>query len=69
MKKVYILEVKDADDGEEIKTFVFETLEDFNKARNIIHQWLNNIESLTIADFFKKHNINFLDYVYDEISI
>lgn len=35
MKKVYVLEVRDFE-GDEINTYAFETLEDFNKARNLI---------------------------------
>ena len=33
MEKIYILEINDADDGEELNTYVFENLEDFNKAK------------------------------------
>ena len=70
VEKIYILEIKDIDDGEEIKTFVFDNLQDFNKARLIVNEW-GNIENgmLTLSQLLKKYNIKFLDYVYDEIRI
>lgn len=67
MEKVYVLDIKDNFDEEEIRTCVFDTLEDFNKARNLLHLWANSDSS--ILDFFEEHNIKCLDVVCDTIYI
>lgn len=69
MKKIYILEIKDADDGEELNTFIFNNLEDFNKAKNLINHWWTTRNGYSIKKMFEENNIKFIDYVYDSISI
>lgn len=68
-EKIYILEIKDADDGEELNTFAFYNLEDFNKARNLINHWKSTRNGYSIKKIFEENNIKLINYIYDSISI
>ena len=69
MEKIYILEIKDADDGEELNTFVFDNLEDFNKARNLMSYWKSTRNGYSIKELFEENNIKFINYIYESILI
>jgi hypothetical protein len=69
IEKIYILEINNEDDGEELNTFVFDNLEDFNKAKNLINHWGTKIRGLSISEMFEINNIKFIDCIYNSISI
>lgn len=70
MEKVYVLEVRDFE-GDEINTYAFETLEDFNKARNLISYLWDSEEykNHTISEILEKNHINFSSCCFDYIIV